>query len=138
MSHHYRISLNTCNSAADNARPITAVRAELVGSNCATALRIEAHGSSPLLTLCRKLIEIGHNPGLALLAYRGAVLALKVRSIGEAAGLEVNGDGTGFRPVRKPDGASPARETVSAKGSVPPSPSRAPIEGASSLQRVPS
>ena len=44
---------------------------------------------------------------LPLEAWRNGTLCLRVCSIGEAAGLELNGDGTGFRPIRKPDAAPP-------------------------------
>ena len=53
------------------------------------------------------MVDAGHDPGLSLEAWRNHTLCLRVRSIGEAAGLELNGDGTGFRPIRKPDAAPP-------------------------------
>lgn len=42
------------------------------------------------------LVDAGHDPGLPLEAWRNGVLCLRVRSIGEAAGLEINAHGTGF------------------------------------------
>jgi len=72
----------------------------------ATACGIVARSSAPVLKLCRLLVDAGHDPGLPLEAWRNAILCLRVRSIGEAAGLELNGDG-GFRPIRKPDAAPP-------------------------------
>jgi hypothetical protein len=54
------------------AAAISAVRVELVGSNCATALGVEAHGPSPVLALCRALVEAGHDPTTPLHAYRGS------------------------------------------------------------------
>jgi hypothetical protein len=42
------------------------------------------------------------------------MLCLLVRSIGEAAELEINGDGTGFRRRRQPDAAPPIEESASA------------------------
>jgi len=41
--------------------------------------------------------------------YRGATLALRIRSIGEAAGLEINSKGTGFVPARAIRTAPPMR-----------------------------
>jgi hypothetical protein len=48
------------------------------------------------------------------LALRGDVLCLRIRSIGEAAGLEVNGEGTGFRRARESALAPLMRRTLEA------------------------
>jgi hypothetical protein len=64
-------------------------------------------GSSPVLALCRKLVEIGYPSSADLPAYRGDMLCLTVRSIGQAAGLEINAKGTGFAPRRAVRQASP-------------------------------
>jgi len=78
------------------------IRAELVGDDDAcTALGIRVKSPSPVLALCRKLVDAGHDPATPLEAYRGATLALRVKSIGRAAGLEVSPRGVGF--VRQPD-----------------------------------
>jgi hypothetical protein len=58
---------------------------------------------SPVLALCRKLVEIGYPSSAELEAYRDDVLSLKVRSIGEAAQLEATEGG--FRPRSKPGSA---------------------------------
>jgi hypothetical protein len=68
--------------------------------------------SSPVLALCRKLFERGHDPARPLHAYRGDTLALRVRSIGEAARLEVNGGGTGFRPATRSGAGPPIAPTA--------------------------
>ena len=73
-----------------------ATRAELIGSDVCTAFGLTARNHSPVLALCRALIEAEHNPATPLDAYRGDVLCLRVRSIGEGARLEVNTKGTGF------------------------------------------
>jgi hypothetical protein len=86
------------NSDADQRVTPLPLRAELIGSDCATAPGIDAHGSSPLLALCRKLVDAGHDPATPLLAYRGNTLALKVRSIGEGAKLTVEDD-SGGKPI---------------------------------------
>jgi hypothetical protein len=52
----------------------------------------------------------GHDPTTGLEAYRGDVLCLKVRSIGEAAQFEINAYGTGFRRRRQADAAPPVRQ----------------------------
>jgi hypothetical protein len=55
------------------------------------------------------LIERGHDPGQPLHAYRGGTLALIVRSIGEAACLEINAKGTAFVARRAVRTGSPVR-----------------------------
>ena len=90
------------------ARP-AAIRAELIGSNACTALGLTVHGYAPVLASCRQLIDTGIDPATELHASRGDTLCLSVRSIGEAAALEMNGAGTGFRPAREPDAAPPMR-----------------------------
>jgi hypothetical protein len=49
----------------------------------------------------------GHDPRRSLHAYRGNVLALRVRSIGEGAQVAIAGDGVGFRRRKEP--AAPSR-----------------------------
>jgi hypothetical protein len=83
-------------------KAITTLRAELEGSNRATALGISARGHTPVLDLCRKLVANGHDPASPLEAWRGDTLALRIRSIGKAAGLTVKDDNVGrprFRPL---------------------------------------
>jgi hypothetical protein len=46
------------------------IRAELLGANCCAGLGLEARGAL-VLALCRKLVDAGHDPALALEAYRG-------------------------------------------------------------------
>jgi hypothetical protein len=90
--------------------PQDVIRAELTGDTCSIAAGITARGPSPVLALCRKLTEAGCDPRRPLHAYRGDTLCLVVRSIGEAARLEINGEGSGFRPLREPDAAPPMRQ----------------------------
>jgi hypothetical protein len=78
------------------------IRAELTGDGTCSALGTAAKSSSPVLALCHKLVEAGHHPNTPIGVYRGDTLCLGIRSIGEAAQLEVNGEGTGFRPRSKP------------------------------------
>jgi hypothetical protein len=65
------------------------VRADLVGADTAVAAGITATGHAPLLTLCRRLVEAGHDPSTPLEAYRGTTLCLRARSIGAGARLTV-------------------------------------------------
>jgi hypothetical protein len=85
------------------------IRADRTGVATYTAAGIVARGTTPVLTLCRQLLAAGLDPDQAMEVYRGATLALRIRSIAEAAALEINSEGTGFRPARKPDAAPPVR-----------------------------
>jgi hypothetical protein len=76
------------------------IRADLSGDDTCTALGITLRSGSPVLVLCRKLVEIGHDPATPMDVYRGSTLALRVRSIGEAAGLQVASHSRGF--IRAP------------------------------------
>jgi hypothetical protein len=62
------------------------IRAEIKDENTCTALGITARAEAPVLKLCRL-------PSLALHAYRGDVLCLKVRNIGEGARLQCGAAG---------------------------------------------
>jgi hypothetical protein len=86
-------------------------RAELVGSDTATALGISVMAHTPVLQLCRVLVANGHDPTTSLEAYREATLCLIIRSIGEGAELEPNARGTGFRRRRAEDAGPAMRQT---------------------------
>jgi hypothetical protein len=92
----------------------SAIRAEIINSGQCSAEGITARGSSPVLALCRKLVAAGYDPSAPLEAWRGSTLCLRVRSIGEAAGLEVNGRGTGFKRTGPVGTALPVRQNGSA------------------------
>jgi hypothetical protein len=77
------------------------IPAQLSGVDRATALGIVARGYSPVLTLCRLLLEAGHDPSTPLEAWRGDTLCLHVRSIGEAARLCVEDDNIGRPRFRR-------------------------------------
>jgi hypothetical protein len=73
------------------------IRAEIIGSNKCEAEGCIGCGAAPVLALCRKLIAAGFDPNRALHAYRGEILCIIVRTIGEAAELTVDEhNGTGF------------------------------------------
>jgi len=76
---------------------IQPIRAEIVGNSQAMAAGVTVQGKAPVLSLCRQLIAIGHDPQTPLEAYRGKVLCLRVRSIGEGAKLRVKEDGLGTK-----------------------------------------
>jgi hypothetical protein len=82
------------------------IRAALIGSDRCEAEGISVCAAAPVLALCRKLVAAGHDPRRPLHAYRGNVLALRVRSIGEGAELAIAGDGVGFRRRKEPTAAS--------------------------------
>jgi hypothetical protein len=81
--------------SADPPKP-TAIVAELTGVNTIVALGATTVSKTPILTLCAELVAAGIDPTMPLTVYRGSTLALTVRSIGEAANLEINGKGSGF------------------------------------------
>ena len=66
------------------------------GETYAICGNIEVKGAAPVLAMCRALVEAGYDPAEPLEAYRGDVLCLKVRSIGEGAKLVINRNGVGF------------------------------------------
>jgi hypothetical protein len=84
--------------AEDNPSQLSqqAIRADLIGSDTAVALGLIINSSSPVLALCRALVEAGHDPAIPLEAYRGNVLCLRVRSIGEASNSTATGPALGM------------------------------------------
>jgi hypothetical protein len=83
------------------------IKATLEGSRMCSAEGISVTADAPVLALCRQLVATGLDPQLPLEAYRGETLSLWVRSIGEAAELDVAGNGIGFRRRRDVVGAPP-------------------------------
>jgi len=89
---------------------VVTIRAELIGSDCCSALGITARSSAPVLALCRELVAAGFDQDASLEAWRDDVLCLRIRTIGEGARLRVSTHGVGFErfsectegpPVRK-------------------------------------
>jgi hypothetical protein len=80
------------------------------GDDTAAAIGVTARSISPVLALCRLLVEKGVDPATPLEAWRGPVSALWVRAIGEAARLET--DIAGFKPRREPETAPLVRQTA--------------------------
>jgi hypothetical protein len=77
------------------------IRAELTGISTCTAVGITVVDRAPVLTLCRALVTAGQDPNRPLHAYRGDVLCLCVRSIGEGARLTVEDDRHGRPRLRR-------------------------------------
>ena len=100
------------NPAAHSAQPCLPIRAELIGAHQCSALGIAAQGTAPVLNLCTLLLASGADPATALHAYRGGMLCLTVRSIGQAARLEISSHGTGFIPIHRRRTASPVAPTA--------------------------
>jgi len=80
--------------------------AELIGDNECRAAGLVVRSTTPVLAMCRKLVTAGIDPATPLECYRGTTLAITVASIAQGAGLEINGHGTGFRPISEGGAAS--------------------------------
>ena len=94
---------------------LSVIRAELIGSNTCSAAGKTAIGPAPVLALCRQLVAAGLDPNSPLEVYRGATLALLVRSIGEAAKLTVRESTRDGRPRfarLSSDGSAPMRKST--------------------------
>jgi hypothetical protein len=87
-----------------------AIRADLRDDDTCVAAGVTVTAPSPVLLLCRKLLDAGHDPTTPLHAYRGNTLALIVRSIGEGARLRVATHGRGFERLLECTAASPMRQ----------------------------
>jgi hypothetical protein len=75
------------------------IRAELTGGDTPTALGISVSTCAAVIGLCRALVAAGHNLATRREAYCGPLLALLVRKIGKADGLEINAKG--WRAARR-------------------------------------
>jgi len=73
------------------------IRAVIIAADQCETAGHKVRAAAPVLALCRELVEAGQDPACQLHVYRKGVLALRVRSIGEAARLSIRGDGVGFR-----------------------------------------
>jgi hypothetical protein len=85
----------------------------------ARALGIEVvatrRSDAVVCALCRRLVEAGHDPATPMKVYRGQILSLHVRSIGEAAKLTVKETrfGPRFIPWRPFEGSPDAPHLAS-------------------------
>jgi hypothetical protein len=91
------------------------IRAELIGENeCRAGSIVVRSSNAPILLICRKLVEAGVDPSQRLHAYRGDVLCVAIRSIGEGAKTTVKDRPHGpvfekWRPLSTPPVAQPSR-----------------------------
>ena len=106
-------------SALATARVISPIQAQLVGARC-SALGITGTGAAPCLALCHALIKHGIPPDTPLEVYRGSVLALRVRTIGEGAQLRVTDNKSGIPVFKRAElGAATAAPIASSGDSFP-------------------
>jgi len=96
-------SIHECPIAGKTNRIVEAkaIFAELIGSNTCTAAGVTVVDHAPVFALCRALVKAGQEPNRPLHAYRGDVLCLCVRSIGEGARLTVEDDRHGRPRLRR-------------------------------------
>jgi hypothetical protein len=80
------------------------IRATLSVSNSCEANDLTARGYAPVLDLCRQLLAAGYDPASPLEAWRGEILCLCIRSIGEGAWLTVGDDRHGTLRLRRRQG----------------------------------
>jgi hypothetical protein len=95
------------------------IRAELVGSGTRQAAGLIARGAALVTSLCRPLIEAGHDPATPLKAWRGDMLALRVSSVGAGSRLTVEDDRHGrprFRLWRDRGGCGAASPIARIEG----------------------
>ena len=88
------------------------IRADLIGSDCCSALGLAVYRPAPVLALCRKLVEAGYKSVTPLEVWRRDTLALTVRSIGEGSGLRIGTHGVGFECLSGCTGSPPVEETA--------------------------
>jgi hypothetical protein len=115
-------------SIADRSSPIAnpssespqavSIRAELVGSDCCSALGIAVYRPAPVLALC-KLVEAGYKSATPLEVWRRETLALIVRSIDEGSGLRIGTHGVGFEGLSGCTASPPVEETAQGYGRDP-------------------
>jgi hypothetical protein len=106
------LSVNRPVGGAENAQAkvfCKPILAELSGTDCSTALGFAVQAVGPVLALCRRLIQVGYDLARPLEAWRGSILALRIRAIGDAAELEISHKGTGSPPCGRYSPA-PSRE----------------------------
>jgi hypothetical protein len=117
-------------------RPLSAAatfRAELTGDDICSVLGVTVQTSSPILALCRKLIEVDRDPSTSLEVYRKNILCVRITSIGQAAQLEPSPTGVGFVRRHSRLRAAPSTPTAPANASGAPKPFASTIARARAL-----
>jgi hypothetical protein len=98
---HLPKQARACNRKNRSNHSTQIIRAELISSTSCTAAGITVVDHAPVLALCRALVAAGQDPNRPLHAYRGDVLCLRVRSIGEGARLTIEDDRHGRPRLRR-------------------------------------
>jgi hypothetical protein len=93
--------------------PDAIIRAHLAGDIC-TAAGLTAKSPSPVLALCRKLMDAGYDPSASLEVHRGDTLAFRVKSIWRGAQLRMGASPAGT-PILKRHETCPAARPVRQK-----------------------
>jgi hypothetical protein len=78
----------TAERSSEIATPRQVIRAELHGSSSCTAEGLTVKSPSPVIGLCKALVDAGVDPATPLEAWRGDVMCLRVPSIGGAVQLQ--------------------------------------------------
>ena len=77
------------------------IPATLIGSDRCEREGYTVRAYAPVLAMCRELVAAGYDPATPLEAYRGDILCLRVRSIGEGAKYTVKDNSTGTPALRR-------------------------------------
>jgi hypothetical protein len=109
---HTRPQLPLQAAAGSGVGPV--IRAELIGSDTATALGVTVTSYTPVLALCRRLIEAGHDPDRPLQVYRANTPCLTISSIGVGGDYTVENNRVGTPVFRR------WRDRAPSSGAAPP------------------
>jgi hypothetical protein len=112
-------SLTRSKRPAQPRRARDPIIAAITGSDTAAALGITVRSCSPLLCLCRALLDAGADPNRTLHALRGDLLALTIRTLADGGRLEINQHGTGFTARRERRAAPSIAATAAARAEGP-------------------
>ena len=85
----------------DASAACNSIVAHLDGPRTCTWAGVTARGAAPSLVLCRELLAAGLDPDSALEVYRKGILAFRVRSLRDGAGLTVEDDHLGRPKLRR-------------------------------------
>jgi hypothetical protein len=77
------------------------IRARLISCDLCEAEGRTVRAYAPVLAMCRELVAANYDPARPLEAYRGDMLCLKVRSIGEGAKYTVKDSSAGTPSLRR-------------------------------------
>jgi hypothetical protein len=80
--------------------PTQVLTADMIGRQC-HCLGFTGSGSTPVLALCRRLVEAGYDPNSSLRVYRGGLLVLVVSHVGPAAEFTIGDNHNGTPKLRR-------------------------------------